>query len=285
MITLRMAHDRRHERRGGQDTWLSLTRKTRGDPLAIGLGALELFGESLLGPGARMPHGANRDAEIVTYVRTGTLAYDDGLGLSGEVLAGEVQRRNARRGVRYREKNASKSDEAQVFQIGPRAATAGLEPNHPRRRFSMAQRRGLMCVVASSDARGGSLPIRQDAVIISAVLGPGQHVVHALSPGRSAYLHVVHGELRMDDLVLTTGDGARFTAERAVSFTSSGQTEIVLVDLCEGMRSRGLESNRRVANREGEDLEPSAFQSGLGLPRTGRRSRLVTASCMCQQRS
>ncbi len=45
----------------------------------------------------------------------------------------------------------------------------------------------------------------------------------------------------MGDIVLTTGDGAGVTAERAVSLTAQSETEILLLDLGEelpGSRSK-----------------------------------------------
>ena len=67
----------------------------------------------------------------------------------------------------------------------------------------------------------------------SAMLDPGQHVVHELSQGRSAWLHLVQGEVTLGDIVLTTGDGAGITAERAVSLTAKEETEILFFDLGE----------------------------------------------------
>jgi hypothetical protein len=67
----------------------------------------------------------------------------------------------------------------------------------------------------------------------SAMLDPGQHVVHELSQGRSAWLHLVQGEVTLGDIVLRTGDGAGVTAERAVSLTAREETEILLLDLGE----------------------------------------------------
>jgi redox-sensitive bicupin YhaK (pirin superfamily) len=81
--------------------------------------------------------------------------------------------------------------------------------------------------------------IHQDALLCSALLEPGHHVVHELSPGRMAWLHLVEGEVTLGDIVLTTGDGAGVTAERAVSLTAQSETEILLVDLGEELsRSR-----------------------------------------------
>jgi redox-sensitive bicupin YhaK (pirin superfamily) len=65
----------------------------------------------------------------------------------------------------------------------------------------------------------------------SALLDPGQHLVHELSQGRTVWLHVVNGEVTLGEVVLTTGDGASITAERAVSITAQEESEVLLVDL------------------------------------------------------
>jgi redox-sensitive bicupin YhaK (pirin superfamily) len=71
----------------------------------------------------------------------------------------------------------------------------------------------------------------------SALLEPGQHLVHELSPGRIAWLHLVEGEVTLGDIILTTGDGAGVTAERAVSLTAQSEAEILLLDLGEELSS------------------------------------------------
>jgi redox-sensitive bicupin YhaK (pirin superfamily) len=180
---------------------------------------------------------AQSEAEIVTYVREGALAYEDAPGRSGVIQAGEFQGTTARRGIRRSEKNASRSNWAQVFQLLLAPSEPGLAPGHEQKRFSVAQRRGGLCVVGSADARRGSLRIHQDALMCSALLEPGQHLVHELSPGRIAWLHLVEGEVTLGDIVLTTGDGAGVTAERAVSLTAQSETEILLLDLGEELSS------------------------------------------------
>jgi hypothetical protein len=232
MITLRRANERHHDRRRKQDVWHTF-HPDRADALAGGFGALEVLDEDRLPPGAGVPRHPHLDAEIVTYVREGALAHEDSMGRSGIVQAGEFQRMTAGRGIRHSETNASRADWAHVFQIWLRPSEAGLEPGHEQKRFSAAERRGGLCVVASPDARRGSLRIHQDALVYSAMLDPGQHVIHELPQGRSAWLHLVQGEVTLGDTVLTTGDGAGVTAEPAVSLTAREETEILLVDLGE----------------------------------------------------
>jgi quercetin 2,3-dioxygenase len=65
-------------------------------------------------------------------------------------------------------------------------------------------------------------------------------VVHELAQGRSAWLHVVQGELTLGDIVLTAGDGAGVTAKRAVSLTAREGSELLLLDLGEWSSGKDL---------------------------------------------
>jgi quercetin 2,3-dioxygenase len=231
MIALRRADERRHLRHHEQEAWLTFYRQDGADPLAHGFGALEILNEDRLPPGARVPLEPYHAAEILTYVLEGALAHEDSAGRSGVSQAGEFRRVTAGRGVRPSEANASRIDWAHTFQIGLHPSEAELDPSDEQRRFSAAERRGDLCVVASPDGRRSSLRIHQDALIYSALLDPGQHLIHELAPGRSAWLHVVRGETTLGDVVLTTGDGAGVSADRALSLTAREETEILLLDL------------------------------------------------------
>lgn len=231
MIKLRRAEERHHDRHRNRDDWFTFYPRDRGDPRADRFGHLESLRESRVPARAIASRAPHHDAEIVTYVRKGALAYEDAPNGTGVIQAGEFQGTTAGRGIRRSETNTSQSHRAHVFQLLLGSAESGLAPGHELKRFTVAERRGRLCVVASPDARRGSLRIHQDALVCSALLEPGQHVVHELSPGRTAWLHCVEGELTLGDIVLTRGDGVGLTAERSVSLTAQEQTEILLVNL------------------------------------------------------
>lgn len=231
MITLRRSGERHHHQSQRQEVWSTFNSHERTSCPIDGFGTLEALDEDRLSPGAGIPHYPRRDAEIVTYVREGVLAYEDSLGYSGVVRAGEFQRTAAGRGLRLGQTNASATTWAHIFQIWLRPPQAALKPDHEQKRFSAAERRGVLCVVASPDARRGSLRIHQDVLMYSALLDSGQHVVHPLLQGHRAWLHLVEGEALLAGAILVTGDGAGIQAERAVSLTAREKTEILLLDL------------------------------------------------------
>jgi quercetin 2,3-dioxygenase len=153
------------------------------------------------------------------------------MGRLGIIHAGEFQRRTVGLGVRHSETNASQTEWAHVFQIWLRPTEPAREPSHEQKRFSAADRRGMLCVVASPDGQRGSLRVQHDVLIYSALLDRGRHVIHELPPGRSAWLHLVQGEATLGNVVLTTGDGAGITTDPAVSLTARAESELLFLDL------------------------------------------------------
>jgi quercetin 2,3-dioxygenase len=233
MIIVRRNEARQHHVRGRHEAWLTFPSVGIPDPLAGGLESLEFLNEDRLAPASAIASQPPHDAEILTYVREGAIAFQDSTGRSRVIQAGEFHRVAPGQTVRHRASNASRTENAHVFQIWLRAPPGGLEPGQDQMRFSAAERRGWLFLVASPDGRRGSLRIQPDVLVYSALLESGQHLVHDLAPGRRAWLHVVDGSVTLDDLVLTKGDGVGITAERAVSVTSRSPAEFLLLNLAD----------------------------------------------------
>ncbi len=225
MISLRRSSERHHERVMGQEFWFSF------DPSASGFGSLLALVENRIPPGAGTESRSRNGDDVMTYVHEGTLAQEDGKGRTTMVQSGEFQRTSAEGHLRLSERNASESNWAHVFRIVMQAFGPDLDTSLEQRRFTIAERRGILRIVASPDGRKGSLRIRADALLYSSLLRIGQHLVHALAPGHSAWLQVVHGEIAYADFVLYSGDGASIGNEPSISFRALGDAEILLLDL------------------------------------------------------
>jgi redox-sensitive bicupin YhaK (pirin superfamily) len=230
MITIRRAIERHHVRRRKQETWRTFHPGDQADGAADGFGALSALDEIRLSPSAGAAPSPDQGAEIVTYVLKGALAQGDSTGRSGVIHVDEFQRMTTGR-VRHSERNASQKDWAHVFRLSLRPSEAELDCAHEQRLFPVAERRGVLRVVASNDGRRGSLRVHQDALVYSSIIDVGQHLIHPLRSGRIAWLHVVRGEIALAGFVLVAGDGAGVTGEPAVSFTAREDAEILLVDL------------------------------------------------------
>lgn len=230
MIVLRRAKERHHVRRRKHEIWRTFHPGDQAGLVADGFGALAELDEIRLSPSAGAAPHPLQDAEIVTYVLRGTLAHGNSSGRSGVLHVDELQCMTTGR-VRHSERNASQTDWAHIFRVSLRPSETELASAHEQKLFPVAERRGVLRIVASPDGRRGSLRLRQDTLIYSAILDVGHHLAHALPQGRIAWLHVVRGEVAFNDLVLTAGDGVGVTEGPAISFTAQEETEIVLVDL------------------------------------------------------
>lgn len=230
MLTPRRTDQRLDQTRGQQAAWLSFSAQADDAQKLEGFGGLVVLDEFRLPPGGTISGHSLREAELITYVFEGTLAYQDSLGRAGAMQAGEFRRMSVGRGVRSSETNSSRTNWTRIFRVGL-GSSAGLQASPEQKRFSVAQRRDGLCLIASAAARAGSLRILEDAQLYSALLRPGQHLVHYLPPGRRAWLHVVGGNVAIRDLVLTNGDAVGITDERSVSFTARSESEVLLIEV------------------------------------------------------
>jgi redox-sensitive bicupin YhaK (pirin superfamily) len=83
MITLRRAAERHHDKSRTLETWLTFhPRGSDGTCKAMAWRNLEILNENRLAPGARISRVSGHDAEILTYVHEGALAYENSLGSS-----------------------------------------------------------------------------------------------------------------------------------------------------------------------------------------------------------
>ena len=207
------------------------------DPFRAGFRTLEALNEETPIPQMSLHPHSSEDIEIVTYVREGTLINQDWSGGLGRIESGEFQRTSAACKLRHRVINGSLLNPAHVFQSCITPDGNEFEPGTEQRRFPVADRQGVLRLVASSDGRDGSLRIQQDLRMYSSVLLSGHHLVHELTKGRAAWLHVVKGRVLLkgrvvlQDQCLGTGDAAALEMEEAVSFTAEIPSEILLFDL------------------------------------------------------
>lgn len=213
-IAILRALERQHVGPIDRGTWETFTE------VGTHFGLLLRLNEHQLPPGGETEQPTPHSGEaLVSWVREGAVTFRDHDGMTGVVLTSEVQLAVGR-STREALRNASEVTSAQVFQL--RFRTAQRASGRTCRRFTVAQRRGALQLIAAPD-RG--------VLVFSGVLAPGRHIVHPLAPGRAAWLHVVDGSCLLGALLLERGDGAGLTSELSVSFTAQCDTEVLLIEL------------------------------------------------------
>jgi redox-sensitive bicupin YhaK (pirin superfamily) len=156
------------------------------------------------------------------------------MGTGSVIRPGDVQRMSAGTGVTHSEFNASPTDTVHFLQIWVLPDTRGIAPSYEQKHFTEADRQGRLKLVASKDAREGSLTIHQDASLFAGLLGPGERVTHHVPAGRYAWLHVARGKVQVAGQDLAAGDAAAFdqAGESSDIVIVGGEpSEVLLFDL------------------------------------------------------
>jgi redox-sensitive bicupin YhaK (pirin superfamily) len=201
------------------------------DPRHMGFRSLRVINEDRVQPGAGFPTHGHHDMEIVTYVVEGALEHEDSMGNGSVIRPGEVQRMTAGTGVTHSEYNPSRTEPVHFLQIWILPERQGLAPGYEQRAFPAAELQGRLRVVASRDGRDGAVTVHQDARLFAARLAPGEEIVHALAPGRHAWVQVVRGELALDGTALAAGDGAAVSDTARLALSARASSELLLFDL------------------------------------------------------
>jgi redox-sensitive bicupin YhaK (pirin superfamily) len=201
------------------------------DPERMGWGALRVWNDDEIAPGAGFPPHPHADMEIITYVRQGAISHEDSLGNKGHTEAGDVQVMSAGTGIRHAEYNREK-EPTLIFQIWIVPDRRGGAPSWGTRPFPKEERSGRFVALASGQAEDGdALPIRADARVLGARLEAGQEIEYRLRPGRHTYLVPASGAVTVNGLRIGERDGAAIRDETILRLAAlDGAAELVLVD-------------------------------------------------------
>src|SRR5262245_5747473 len=239
------------------------------DPEYDSFGAMRVFNDDRLVPGAVWPLHPHRDIEGLTYVVEGSFGHEDNVGGAfGPLPAGSVQRMTLGAGAWHSEQNAPKTEPMRFIHIWILPDTPDLPPGVEQQVFTKADRTNRLLEVfapISESARAGAsradsawtaagatpgsstetsgstsatatataspVGVHQDASAYVAALEPGTTVRHQLGARRGAYVYLIEGEASLDGEAMSTGDAAEVTDQPAVAIHAREASELILVDV------------------------------------------------------
>ena len=231
MITIRKAEERGHFDFGWLNTYHSFSFGDYYDPKHTRFRTLRVINEDFVQPGHGFPTHGHRDMEIVTYILQGALEHRDSMGTGSIIRRGDAQRMSAGTGVTHSEANPSPDEPVHLLQIWIFPSQQNLQPEYEEKKFSDDEKRNRLRLIVSPDGSDGSVKIHQDARIFASLLDDGDEVIHSLDAGRSAWLQVAAGSVKLNDVALKQGDGAAVSQESQLRVTAEGPAEVLLFDL------------------------------------------------------
>ena len=201
------------------------------DPENDGFGAMRVFNDDRLVPGAVWPLHPHRDVEGLTYVVEGTFGHQDDVGGPfGPLPAGSVQRMTLGSGALHSELNASPTEPMRFIQIWILPDTPDLAPEVEQRTFTKEDRSNRLLRVIGPEG-GSVVRVHQDASVHVAALDPGVEVAHPIGRGRGAYAYLIEGEATFDGEAVATGDAAKVTDQAELRIRATAPSELILVDV------------------------------------------------------
>ncbi len=231
MIKIRKSNDRGHANYGWLDTNYTFSFNNYYDRNFMGFRDLRVINEDFIEPKRGFPKHGHTDMEIITYVISGELSHEDSMGNGTTILPHEVQRMSAGTGIMHSE-YSSETDKTHLLQIWILPETEGLVPSYEQIYFAPETKKGKLKLVASHDAREGSVKIHQDVSLYASLLEQNESVDFDLAENRHAWFQIVKGSIDLNGEILTAGDGAAVSEENSLKIQASENgTEFLLFDL------------------------------------------------------
>ncbi|MBI3714415.1 MAG: pirin family protein [Betaproteobacteria bacterium] len=231
MIEIRRGQERGYADHGWLKSFHSFSFADYYDPKHMGFGPLRVINEDRVAAGMGFGNHGHRDMEIISYVLAGALAHKDSMGNGSTIHPGDVQRMSAGRGVMHSEFNHSQDSNTHFLQIWIQPNVNGIAPSYDEKHFDEASKRGVLRLIASPDARDGSVMIHQDACLYAGLLNGGERATHTMAAGRLGYVHVARGALNVNSQRLQAGDAMKLTGGGNIVLESGEDAEVLVFDL------------------------------------------------------
>jgi redox-sensitive bicupin YhaK (pirin superfamily) len=231
MITIRRSNERGHFDHGWLNTYHTFSFDQYYDPRYMGFRNLRVINEDFVAPGRGFPKHGHRDMEIITYILEGALKHEDSMGNGSVIRPGDVQRMTAGTGVRHSEENASDRERVHLLQIWILPNTVGLEPGYEQKAFAEDEGRGQLRLIASEDARDGSVQVHQDVSLFASILPAGAEVERLMDEQRYAWIQVARGAIDVNGERGDQGDGVIAIGESSLRIRAEEDAELLLFDL------------------------------------------------------
>jgi redox-sensitive bicupin YhaK (pirin superfamily) len=231
VIAIRRSGERGRTNIGWLDSRHSFSFGDYHDPAFESFGALRVINEDWIAGGGGFPPHGHRDMEIVTYILEGALQHKDSIGGGGVIRPGEIQRMSAGSGIVHAEFNASRERPCHLLQIWITPSRLNIEPSYEQKALDTKAIQNHFARIAAHEPLATEVRLMQDAEIWAARLDADVEAIHALAPGRRAWLQVAKGEVTIANEILKAGDAAAITDVEKIAIRSAKPSEALLFDL------------------------------------------------------
>ena len=231
MLTLRKASDRGAANHGWLKSFHTFSFANYRNLDEQGFSDLLVINDDRVAAGKGFGQHPHRDMEIFSYVLDGALEHKDTLGTGSVIRPGDVQLMSAGSGVAHSEYNHSHNEPVHFLQIWIVPDVGGAKPRYQQEHFTTQKKRGRLQLIISPDGADGSLHVRQDSRVYSALIDGQESATLELAADRYAYVHVARGSVELNGMALQEGDGVRVRKEQRLTLGNGSDAEVLVFDL------------------------------------------------------
>lgn len=231
MLQLRKSDERGYADHGWLKSFHSFSFANYYDQKFMGWGNLRVINEDRIESGRGFGDHGHRDMEIISYVLSGELAHKDSMGNIKGIPPGDVQRMSAGTGVVHSEFNHAKDQETHFLQIWIEPKFRGVKPGYEQKTISLTEKQGKLRLVASLDGENNSVKMNADAKLYAGLFDGDQKALLDINSQRRAYVHLIRGSLKVNELQLEGGDALMLAEENQVSISHGKNAEVLVFDL------------------------------------------------------
>ena len=230
MLKIRKSEDRGKANHGWLTSRHTFSFADYSDSEHMGFGALRVINEDLVAPGKGFPTHAHNNMEIFSYLISGELAHKDSMGNGRTIHTGELQAISAGTGITHSEFNPSSEKDAHFLQIWIVPNEKNLAPSYSEWKPDKSTEK-LLTLLASPDARDGSMKVNQDVFLYLANFKSNQSIEHKTSTDRRMWLQLIEGAIIVNEKQISSGDGVAITEEESLEILSISEGRYLLFDL------------------------------------------------------
>lgn len=186
------------------------------DPANVSHGALLVSNEDVVTSGRGYADHPHRDAEIVTWVLSGSLVHEDSQGNKGLIYPGLAQRMSAGRGIVHAERNDAfrtdpdrMAEPVRFVQMWIRPDDSGGEPSYQQRELELSSLANSWIPIASGSDKEAVVSLAsKESTLWASRLAAGAALDLPAAP--RVHLYLTSGEIEVETTgVVTAGDSVR----------------------------------------------------------------------------
>lgn len=231
MFTIRKSQDRGYADHGWLKSFHSFSFAGYRDAQFMGWSNLRVINEDRIEAGKGFGEHSHQNMEIISYVLSGELAHRDSLGNVKGIPPGDVQRMSAGTGVQHSEFNHAAGQQTHFLQIWLLPNQQGVQPSYEQKTVPTQHKQGALVLIASEQGQGDAVKIYADAKLYAGMFNQAQTASLTLDPKRKAYVHLIKGELMVNNISLSAGDALFVSDETELTMTDGRDAEVLIFDL------------------------------------------------------